>query len=311
MPKGALNMRVDPILTKISLMITNEEFIHDKILPSVPVAQYKGAIAKYGQDHLREFRTQRAIKDMEYNVMEHSVEVPVDYEIKYHDLAEIITDQEYKLYELPFDARQDAIAALAEAKSISLERDLAFQLGDTSLLTNNATPANLWDDYSNSDPLGDMETAAESIRSKTGRRPNNIVTNAVVLSKLKSHPQFLDKLSGIKRDLTSFEILDIIKAHLGVKSILVGSSIYVDSKEGQSVTKTDIWNDDFVLYFVPGSASLRTPSFGYRLTDSKKPQQVKTGRYPTDKGDVIEMSWALEDKILDVDSAYLLDQVIA
>ena len=105
-------------------------------------------------------------------------------------------------------------------------------------------------------------------------------------------------------------MIDIIKNHLGVKDVYVGSSIKVTSQEGQTVTKGDIWEDDFVLYYAPERGTLFTPSFGYRFMLTGVSQTVKTMRDPRDLGDIVRLNWAYQDNILDVDAAYLLDQVI-
>lgn len=47
------NVYVSPLLTKVSLAYKNEEYIADKILPTVPVVKDTAQIATYGMDNLR------------------------------------------------------------------------------------------------------------------------------------------------------------------------------------------------------------------------------------------------------------------
>lgn len=312
MPKAA-DGRVDAQLTNISLAYTNEEYIADKILPAVPnLSEYTGVIGEFTNDHLRIYETaKRATWDEGQHRVDYNISNDKSYRIDDYDLTQYVPDKLIRQLQKPFDAKKDALNHLEILRLQLIEDALSTALADATVLTNTATPTNLWSDYVNSDPLADIETWAEAQRVLTGRRPNHAWTNSAVISKLTNHPSLIARVAGLKKSLTRKDVIEIIKDTIGLKDVFVGSAIKVNSKEGQTQTKTDIWQDDFGLFFKPNGPSLMTPSFGYRFEISGKNKKVTTRRELTaDKGDLVTIDWARQDKILDINSAYLGDQVI-
>lgn len=310
-------VHIDGLLTNVSLVDTNDNYIEDKIFATVQVSKQSGKIAKYGNDHLREAEGVRGVNDMDFHQVDFAGATPVSYEVEFNDHAKFISDIEYTYFDVPFDAQRDATLQLRELEKTTKERGIANLLNTAANFTNTATPGTLWD-AANSDPLGDMETGAETIRLAKGRRPNVAVTNAAVISKLKTNAQFVDRINGVQKNLTNADIIDIIKNHLGLDEVLVGGGIYINSQQGQTETRTNIWEDDFVLFYRPMSAGLFRPTFGYRfelsangLKGAQRPRGISTMRHPNNKGDVIEVYYDYQDKIIDDLYAYHFDQVIS
>jgi len=305
--------RVDKQLTNISLAYTNQEFIHDKIAPVVAnLAEETGKIGKFDDNtHLRTFESLRGINDLGEHYIDYKQTNTTAYEIQFHDLAKLIPDRIARQFQKPFDAKNDALMVLESARNLEMEVGLATALANASVLTQTSTPSTLWDDTT-SDPLGDMETAAEAVRLAIGRRPNKAWTNSVVISKLKTHPQFVARYSGggVLTPMNEERVIAIIKEHLNLTAVYVGRAIKATTKQGQSLTKGEVWADDFGLFWAPDAPSLHTPSFIYRFEMAGQNKRVSTRRHVSDKADVVELEWAYQDKILDINSAYLLDQVI-
>jgi hypothetical protein len=307
--------RVDKQLSNISLAITNEEFIHDKIFPVIPnLKEESGKIGQFDDAaHLRIYESIRAIGDRGQHIIEYKQTNSLTYQIEFHDLEKYLDDRIVEQFEKPFDARNDALAVLESSRNLEMETGLATTLADATILTATSTPSTLWDDPL-SDPLGDMETAAEAVRLAIGRRPNKCWTNSPVISVLKTHPQFVAKLTGGGKlsVLNEAKVIEIIKEHLNVEAVHVGKAIKATSLEGQTLTKGEVWSDDFGLYYAPNKGSLHTPSFGYRFEMAGKNKRVSKRREPIgDVGDLIRLDWAFQDKLLmPTTAAYLLDQVI-
>jgi len=308
----ASNLRIDQRLTTVAQAITNEDFISDKIFPIVKVAKPSGNIAQLSNDHLRIFDGRRSNQDVDPHMVEWGIGDDLTYKIQHYDYDFTITDLMYDEFELPFQAQANGTMFLKNIELMRKEANSAEMLSNASVLTNTATPSTLWD-VASSDPLGDMETAAEAIRAKIGRRPNYAITNSAVISKLKNHPDFLARISGVQKNFSTADVIDIIKNFLNIKEVYVGSAIYESAIEGQTSSRGDLWQDDFLLYWKPNTGSLWVPSFGYRfeISSSNVKQGIFKYRNPNETGDVIRNLFAYQDKILDVNSAYLLDQVIS
>jgi len=309
------NGKVDKQLSNISIAITNEEFIHSKILPVIPnLASETGVIGEFDDaSHLQIYESIRAIGDEGQHRIEYKQTNDTAYRIDFHDLSKYTDDRIIDQFEKPFDAKMDSLTILEASRDLEMEVGLATVLADATVLTATSTPSTLWDD-STSDPLGDMETAAEVVRLAIGRRPNKAWTNSPVISKLKTHPQFVARKSGggVLAVLNKADVITIIKEHLGLDELHVGTAIKATSVEGQTLTKGEVWADDFGLYYAPNKPSLHTPSFGYRFEIKGKNKRVSQRREPIgDKGVLQTLDWAFQDKLLmPTTAAYLLDQVI-
>lgn len=312
MPFPALqNARVNKQLTQLSQANTNSEYIEDKVLPVVSVAEESGDIVAFGDEHLRIWRSQRSLYDRSPHEVEFTVSNDTKYNIQYFDIEKYLPDRFVQQAQAPIDAQRDTLMVLQEMAKIGREDALATMLSDTNILTNNTTIANKWNDYANSDPLGDMENAADLPRTRTNRRANTMVIGQQVINVLKNHPAFKERVNGVQKTLSEADVIDIIKNFLGINTIHVGSAIKVNSKQGQAVTRADVWGDICVLYYVPASASLMTPSFGYRMQLAGQFSRVDIRRDPSDLGDIIRLMWAYQDLILSVDSAQLLTDCLS
>lgn len=307
------SLRIDQKLTNISLAYTNENYVWDKVMPTLRVPKTTGKIAVYNNDQLRVPDGRRSNKDVDPHIVEWSLGTDLTYQIEYYDHDELVTDQEYNEYEQPFDAQVDAIWTLNTFKQQRLESNIAAIMNDPLELTNTSTPSTLWD-VSTSDPLGDMETAMMAVKAKIGRRPNYILTNDHVISALSKHPDFLNRINGVKTTFDKGDVVKIIASYLGIKenNILVGSAIKETTIEGQTSSLGDIWADDFVVYYRPETPTRRAPTFGFNmmLSKNKKKEGIYKYRYHTDLADGFRIAYNNQFKVLDADAAYLLDQVI-
>jgi hypothetical protein len=310
-------IHIDKFLTNISLMDANESYIEDKIFPTVAVAKQSDKIAVYGRDHLRDADGRRGESDLDYHFVEMKGAEPKRYDIEFYDHAVVLSDIKYAQVDSPFDLRRDATMQLRELEKTAKERKIAALLNDSATYTNTSTPSTLWS-ATNSTPLADMETAAEIIRAKTGKRPNYAVTNRAVISALKANSAITAKFTGVQVNITDEDIINLLKQHLKLKDVFVGGSIYVNSASGQAETTADVWADDFILYYRPETAGLFTATFGYRfeltagaLQAGGRPRGVTVERHFSNKGDVVQVHYDYQDKVLNDLYSYHLDQVIA
>jgi len=298
--------RVDEQLSNLSLMpVSAEGFIHDKILPTIPnLAQESGIIPKYGKAHLKAYSCKRDLWDENQHRIKWELDSPERYDIEYYDIEDYIPDRLAAQFQAPIDAHRDSMGALESIKNETIEQSLADLMSDTSILTNNATPATKWNAAS-STPLKDMEVAMEAVRTKIGRRPNRAVIAANALSALTYNDEIKGLVSGLRTVMTHQQVIDVLKTQLGLTEILVGSAVKNTAKDGQTDVIADIWDEVCVFYYAPESASLKTPSFGFRF-QLPNFSRVSRRRSTNDTGDMQRLEWAYQDKVMNVDASYLL-----
>ncbi len=116
------------------------------------------------------------------------------------------------------------------------------------------TGTDKWSDPA-SNPLVQIEDGAQSVRNKTGKRPNTLLLSATAFAALKFHPLIVERLKfGNLAVLTPA----FLGALIDIPNVVVGNAQYLGN---------DIWGNDAVLAYVAiGSLTNAQPSYGYTYT---------------------------------------------
>lgn len=256
---------VDKLLTNVSQMIKPQGFICEQILPPLNVTQYSGKIGRYGNSHLRIETTISGGRN-EFPLIETNTRKSDSYALDTHGLKDILTPEDFANVETPFDARSDSVTDLTTRLFLGKEKGLADTLTSTSVITQNTTLSGTdqYNDYTNSDPLGDFSTARSTIYGSVGIAPDTAIMSWGVYNTLRFHPNLLDKL-GFKDSRPGGLNTDELAKALDVKRVLVGEAVYNSAKKGQADSISPVWGKHIVFAVCPTVASRMQISLGYRL----------------------------------------------
>lgn len=262
---------VDKLLTNVSSMYVPEGLIADKILPFIGVTQSTGKLGKYGTSHLR-IENSIKVGRGKYRQVEPIVRASDTYSIEGHGLEGMVTADDYRNVEKPFDAEKDETLGVTTLIALEKEKLLADTLGNASILTQGITLTNEWDDYTNSTPLQDLVLAQTTVLDGCGFQPNVAILDRKVAIAIRFNPAFLDKL-GYKDNrpggLTDAEIAQV----LGVERCFIADAAYESAKEGQASSMQRVWGENLILAYIPKSAAPYQTSLGYRLGYSNQEQR--------------------------------------
>lgn len=315
------NGRVDPQLTNVLLAYKNNNFIAGEMLPTVPnLKDESGLIAEMGQSHLHQYSSARAL----YDESEHRITFTIDnsktYRVDYFDLGVYLPDRLQEQVQSPFNMRNAAQFTVMQALQLEREIALANAMTSTAIITNNVTlsaSSDKYTDTANSTPETDFDTARDSVFDNTGNEANAVYMSRKVMNTLRRHPWFLEialrtlGANGQKNgSLSESAFVETLKAWYELDFVFIGRSIKITSREGQTVTKANVWGDDVVFFHRPKSPELFAPSFGYSFQLQGKNLRTVIRRHQNDKGDIVEVNWAYQDKILDANAGYLIKSVI-
>lgn len=313
--------RVDPQLTNVLLAYKNKQFIAGQILPTVPnLKDESGLVPEMGQSHLHQYSTTRSL----YDESEHRISFTIDntksYRVDYYDLGVYLPDRLQEQVQVPFNMRNAAQFTVMQAMELEREIALAEAMTSTAIITNNTTLSSSSDKYTdtaNSTPDTDFDTARDSVFDNTGHEANAVYMSRKVMNALRRHPWFLEislrALSGGAPKngvLSEAAFIETLKAWYELDFVFIGRSIKITSREGQTVTKASVWGDDVVFFYRPVSPELFAPSFGYSFQLEGRNLRTVIRRHQNDKGDIVEVDWAYQDKILDANCAYLIKSAI-
>jgi len=307
----------DPQLSTLSNIHRNRRYIAERIAPVLPVKKETGKVRGFSNDHLRTYNLTRAYgassnrmafeltDQANWNIEERDVEVAIDY-------------REIDQYDAPYDAQRDATIMVTETMWLDLEVAFAAQLTATATITNNETLAggDQWSDFVNSDPLSKIEDAIEAVRGKIGIRANKAYMGRAVFSKIKFHPDIVDRVKFVgsgSRDESAIE--RAIAELFDLEELIIGDNINVTSKKGQTNTKADVWGKDFGVFYQAPRATIMEPSFAWtpRISTGGRfrgQRSIDTREENGGKSTVVRCTDNFDVLIVDTDAAFLYKNAV-
>lgn len=252
---------VDPILTEHARGYTNGGFVGHLLFPQVAMATRAAKRIEFDRASFRRRKTRRApgaiIAAMEFGyegkpVSLHQEALRASVPLEYQQEAQSVPGIDLQTTAL--DIVLAVIALEKEIQQAEVARNAALYSADNKIAL--AGPAK-WSDIA-SDPQVAINVAVETIRKKTGRRPNTLVLGAPVRGALKVHPKVRDHFKYTQSAAISNAML---AEYLDIPNVASGDAIY-DNDVGTSV---DVWGNDAILAFVPeeGQRQMPLPSYGY------------------------------------------------
>lgn len=306
-----LKAQVDKLLTDVSVGIFPDGYAAESILPKKVVVQSSGLIGTYSKDHLRIERSFTGGRG-EYRRVEGVARSSVGYMVESHGLSALVTEDDYRNVELPFDAEKDEVIGLTTKILLEKEKALADALTSTSVITQNVTLAGTsqYNDFANSDPIGDWLTARQTIRANGGMPPNKAVMDWAVANTLAYHPGILDALGYAQNRAGQLSELELAKA-MGVDKLVIGKVVYNSAAEGQTAVLAPVWSKAVVFYYAPDTAGKYQQSLGYQIAFSSQRRVFKNAVDNPPNSTEVLVDDHYDFVITDVKAAYLIKDAIA
>ena len=254
---------VDKLLTNVSNAYVPDGYISEMILPKLSVVQSSGKIGKYGSEHLRIVPTIMGGRGgaRRLDAVSRS---DSSYFIESHGLEDIVTKEDYRNVEQPFDAEKDSTLTLTTVLWLGKEKALADVLMDPAVITQGQTLSGTsqFNDYTNSDPIGVAVAAKKTIRAACGVPPDTMIADWAVAETLRYHPKILRNLGYADNRAGSLTNDELAKA-LGMRRFLVGNVSYNSAKEGQTDVLSPLWAKDVIFCVSPDKPTKLQKALGY------------------------------------------------
>lgn len=197
------------------------------------------------------------------------------------------------------------------------ELRLAQLLGSASNMTSGAvlTGANKWSDYINSDPLGDVTTAASFMRSRTGLIPNTAAMDWDTFQILTRHPDLLELYKYTQGGMVT---ADQIKAAFKIDRLLIANSVMENQLEGLGASSmTNVWGNKCLIAHIEQATTMQTRTLALRFRWTPEgypaPFAVGTKQYagPGERNvEILEAGYFQTEKIIAPDLGYVIDGTI-
>ena len=325
MPQPTLtDSHIDAILTNISVayMQKQENFIADKVFPVIPVDKKSNKYFVYTKNDWFRDEAQRRADATESAGSGYSL-TTATYNTDVFAFHKDIGDQTLANSDAPLNPLREASEFVTQR--LLLRKELQFVtdffttgVWGTDVNGVSGTPSTgetrQWSDYTNSDPINDIEAAKSSILSTTGQDANTLVLGYETFRQLKNHPDLVDR---IKYTSSQTITTDMLAAMFDIPRVMVAKAVKATNKEGATGAYGFAYGKGAMLCHVAQNPGVLTPSAGYTFswtgvsgglganigTSSFRMESIKATR--------VEAEMAFDNKIIGSDLGYFWNTIVA
>lgn len=317
-------VHVDAILTNISVayMQRAENFIADKVFPVVPVDKQSDKYFVYEKNDWLRDEAQVRTDGTEsvgsgYNI------ATATYYADVYAIHKDIGDQTRANADAPINVDREAAEfvthRLLTRREIQFNNDFMttgkWATDVTGVAASPTTGQTIqWSDYTNSDPIEDIERGKAGILSVTGLEANTLVLGYDVFRQLKNHPDLVDRIK-----YTSSQTIteDMLARMFDIERVLVSKSIKATNREGATGAYSFTTGKTALLAHVAPNPGVLTPSAGYTFSWTGVSQGMgltigtSSFRLESLRATRVEAELAFDNKVVANDLGYFWNSIVA
>jgi len=318
-------VHIDQPLSNLTLAYVQEQtnFIADKVFPTVGVQRQSDKYYIYDRAGMNRSGD---VKKLAPRTEVNRIGLTLSNDSYFADVYGIGMDfdeQTIANEDTVLEIRAAGAQTLVNRVLIEREEQFASNFFAAGIWGTEATPANLWSDYTNSTPITDVTTARRTMQLKSGGfKPNTMVIGKEVRDVLINHPDILARLNGGATVTNTALITNAKLAEIfEVENFYVMEAVKNGAVEGLAESNSFIGGKNALLVHAPRNAGLMTPASGLTFAwnnipgannlgitvesfsdDALKRQQV---------AEHIQVKMAYDMKVVGADLGYFFSAVIA
>lgn len=317
-------VHVDAILTNISVAYLQraENFIADKVFPVVPVDKQSDKYFVYSKNDW--LRDEARVRTDGTESVGSGYNITTDtYYADVYAIHKDIGDQTRANADAPINVDREAAEfvthRLLTRREIQFVNDfMTTSKWGTDVTGVAASPTTgqtiQWSDYTNSDPIEDIEEGKAKILSTTGFEANTLVLGYDVFRQLKNHPDLVDRIK-----YTSSQTIteDMLARMFDIERVLVSKSVKATNAEGASAAYSFTTGKTALLAHVAPSPGILTPSAGYTFSWTGVSQGMgltigtSSFRLESLRATRVEAELAFDNKVVAADLGYFWNSIVA
>ena len=324
------DLHVNGPLTNVSLAFSQDAsaFVANRVFPNIPVNHKSDVYYTYEKGEFMRDQAEERAPATESAGGGFTIGTD-DYSCKVWAIHKDVDDQSRANADSQFNLDSDATEWVTEQLMIRREKLFVntFMQGgvwgydyDGVAGSPGANEVRQWSDYTNSDPLKNVEDAQDAVHIATGKRPNVMVIGRQVWSALKHHPDLIDRVKysgGVGNDRPAKVTLQALADLMELDEILVMDATENTAKEGQTPSFSFIGGKTALLAYRAASPGLKVASAGYTfswtgyLGATSEGTRIKKFRKESIESDRIEGSMAHVQKVVSSELGAFFDTIVA
>lgn len=319
MPQPTLSdVHVDRALTDLSVRFTQsaDMFIADRVFPRVRVQNRSDKYFTYDRSYW--FKTEAQLRGPATESAGAGYEIGTDeFSCDVYAVHKDLDDQTRANADSPITLERDATEFCTQHLLQKKEQDWVSTFFTTGVWTTDVvggTDFTRWDDYANSDPIGDMRDAIITMAKSTALKPNTLVLGPEVWNKLQDHPDFMERIKYTQKGVVGE---DLLAGLLKIDRVLIAWSVKNSAAEGETASYDFNFGKHAAFYHVPRSPGLNTPAAGYTFTWSglfgggSNGIRIKRFRMEHIASDRVEGEMAYDQKVVSSELGYFFSGAVA
>lgn len=257
------DLHIDAVLSNITVGFRAKDFIADQIFPVVPVQKESDFYYVWPREEW--FRLKNAERSRGTAPKKISTTVSTDtYAVKNYALGMDVPFEDIANADMALDFQVNNANLIKDSLMLNWEDRLAVILGTTSNHGSGTILAANYENQGSTDPVKDIDTGLEQIRSQTGVDGNTMIISMPSWRRMRRHPNLIEFIRG-KGDnvggggVTLSQVADAFE----LSKVLIGKGLKNTSAEGAALSMSDIWSQNIILLHVAASPGRMTPTYGY------------------------------------------------
>jgi hypothetical protein len=319
------NVHLDAPLSNLTLAYVQEQtnFVADKVFPVVGVQRQSDKYYIYDRAGMnRSGDVKKLAPRTEVNRI--GLQLSNDsYFADVYGLGMDFDEQTLANEDAMLEIRSAGAQTLVNRVLIEREEQFASAFFAANIWGTDATPANLWSDYTNSTPISDVTTARRTMQLKSGGfKPNTMVIGKEVRDILINHPDVLARLNGGATVTNTALITDAKLAEIfEVENFYVMEAVKNGGAEGLAEANAFIGGKNALLVHTPRASGLMTPAAGLTFAWNNIPSVNNLGitveSFSDDAlkrqqvAEHIQVKMAYDMKVVGADLGYFFEDVVA
>lgn len=305
-------VHINTPLANVAIAYRPEGMIVDQIAPVVNVNKQADSFYKWEiADAFRIWDANRA-PATEANVIERNMSSDT-YFAKNYALKDRVPYEDIENADagMLFTERSARIEHIKDMLMLGMEQRVALKCTSGSNVGSYSAVASAWDDYTNSDPILDINTGINNVEDSTGYRPNSIILSRSAWRHLRNHDDIISRVFGQQttgngRVVKPANIADLFE----LERVLVGGAYYNTADRNQSASLSALWGDHVLVYYAPTKPRKDKPSFMYSFRWNKiMNMQAYIYQLQKSKAEEVELGYYQDEKITASTLGFLITNV--
>jgi hypothetical protein len=253
------------VLSNISVMYKNPEYIGLKLMPVVTMSEMGGIYYKYGKrDRLAAPDDAVGNRSSVNEITQTRTRATINPEP--YALMDYLDDRTLRAQDPPLNEMVDLVGGVNDAIDFKEEKRIAAILTAAASYGSNTLALGVGDRWEEAgvpggDPVGDIQDAMDELWDGFGPTRTVFWSGVKVLRTLERHPAILDLFKNVKAGLANPAM---IAGYFGADDYIVGRARQDTANEGQTEAYSRIWGEDsFGILKVSTAPGIRSFGFGY------------------------------------------------